>query len=134
MTMEWKKDFEVGLHDIDEQHKELFNIINNLMESINSGRGRQEIEKVLKFLQDYVVDHFKKEEGYMKKFNYPGYANHKDQHDLFIANYNSINRFFEAWGASDGLVDMINRWVSNWLSDHILKVDKELGNFISAKI
>lgn len=54
-----------GVRSIDDQHKELFDKINNLLAACREGKGKEEVAKVMKFLSDYVIDHFGTEEGYM---------------------------------------------------------------------
>ena len=63
MAIEWTEDLATGVNKIDNQHKELFKRINNLLEACNQGRGKNEVEKVIKFLDDYVIIHFSEEEN-----------------------------------------------------------------------
>jgi len=56
--LEWKDSLVVGIDDIDKQHKELFNRINNLIIAIGSGNIKENINVVFAFLEYYVNDHF----------------------------------------------------------------------------
>lgn len=60
--MQWTEDLSVGVDRIDEQHKELFEKINDLVEAIKSHTCKYKIGDVVKFLEDYVVFHFGQEE------------------------------------------------------------------------
>lgn len=61
----WSSEFEVGVELIDRQHRELIDRINKLLAAIREGRGREETFKVMRFLQEYVVEHFSAEERFM---------------------------------------------------------------------
>ena len=68
---------------IDQQHLALIKIISHLSNCMREGMGKDKIEDVLKFLKGYVEIHFSTEEEYMRKTNYHGFRQHKEQHDQF---------------------------------------------------
>lgn len=133
MKMEWESKYEVHVDKIDSQHKELFKMVNRLIEAAESGGGREEIVNLLKFLETYVIEHFSLEEEFMKRYEYPGYERHKGQHNAFIANFLSLKKCYDSWGISKPFMDLVEKWVFNWLKDHILTVDKEFTTFIRSK-
>ena len=65
--MEWTDDLSVGVELIDEQHKELFNRINDLVTAIKSATCTYKLPDVIQFLEDYIVKHFSEEERYMMR-------------------------------------------------------------------
>lgn len=134
MAIEWTEDLATGVSEIDNQHKELFKRINNMLEACNQGRGKEEVGRVIKFLEDYVVTHFTTEESYMTKHGYPEYPVHKAAHSLFIENFSGLKRKFETEGVGVHIVILTNSLVVDWLINHIRKVDKALGGFLKAKI
>ncbi len=80
MEVKWEDRFSTGSHIIDNQHKRLIQNINNLSKAIDQGRPGLEVRKVLEYLEGYTVSHFKKEEEFMLKYNYPEYTFHKKEH------------------------------------------------------
>ncbi|MHB9035807.1 MAG: hemerythrin domain-containing protein, partial [Armatimonadota bacterium] len=58
MAVQWTPDLAVGVREIDDQHRELFKRVNDLLEAMSKGKGRDEIAKVVAFLGNYVVTHF----------------------------------------------------------------------------
>jgi len=58
MPFEWTQNLSIGVAEIDNQHKELFKRINNLLDAISQGKGKQELFAVLEFLEDYSKFHF----------------------------------------------------------------------------
>lgn len=72
MAILWTPDLATKVDEIDSQHRELFKRINDLLDACNQGRGKEEVQKVIRFLEEYVATHFGEEEKYMEKYNYPG--------------------------------------------------------------
>jgi hypothetical protein len=57
--------------EIDDQHKEIFRRINGLLDSCRQGKGKEDVGKVINFLDDYVVTHFGREEKYVIDNSFP---------------------------------------------------------------
>lgn len=124
----WSGEFEVGVELIDRQHRELIDRINRLMSGIREGRGREETSGLMRFLQEYVVEHFKAEEGFMLRNHYADYAEHKELHDTFIADLEELVDTLESSGVDSNLVVIVNQKVINWMVAHIFLMDKGLRN------
>ncbi len=130
MAIEWTEDLAVGVEIIDDQHKELYQRINRLLEACTQSKGREVVGETIKFLEDYVVTHFGQEEGYMQKYNYPEYLKHKGYHAEFIKSFEELKAKFESDGPGPHIVIMTNRVVVGWLNSHIRNVDKLLGAYL----
>ncbi len=59
----WTDELSVDIGEIDEQHKKLINMINDLSYAMSKGKGRDVIEAILVGLRDYTVEHFAHEEN-----------------------------------------------------------------------
>ncbi len=134
MAIEWTDDLAVGVMIIDDQHKELYRRINQLLEACGQSKGREVVGETINFLEDYVVSHFGQEEGYMKKYNYPDFLKHKGYHTEFINSFKELKAKFEADGPGPHIVIMTNRVVVGWLNSHIRNVDKLLGAYLKDKL
>jgi hemerythrin len=134
MALDWTDDLSTGSHEIDRQHKELFKRINALLEACRQGKGRAEVNKVVQFLDDYVVTHFSEEENYMQKYHYPNYAHHKAQHLEFMETFAELRRQIKHEGAGVHLLVKTNHMIVQWLVNHICKVDRALGTFLKTKV
>ncbi|MGD2079894.1 MAG: bacteriohemerythrin [Nitrospirota bacterium] len=137
--MQWTQALSVGIDIIDEQHKELLEKINDLVEAIRSHTCKYKIGDVVKFLEDYVVFHFGEEEKFMIGFGYPGYEHHKAQHEEFMRNIERIKEILPTLegGRKPGSYDLsveTNQLVVDWIIEHISQVDKSLGKFLSGKV
>lgn len=133
MALEWSDELSSGIKEIDDQHKELFKRVNELLDAMDKGHGKEEVGKIVKFLEDYVVTHFGTEEKYMSKYSYPDYNSHKALHTAFISDFSALKKEFAEHGATTRLVILINRKVCDWLTNHISKIDKLLGAYLKTK-
>jgi hemerythrin len=130
MAIIWEDYLSIGVAEIDGQHKELFSRFNALLEACNQGKGREEVRRLLLFLNDYIKTHFAAEEALQIRHKYPGYAAHKEQHDSFIHKIDEFARQFNSEGATISLVIQVNQTLVNWLIEHIRKVDQALGEYL----
>lgn len=133
MAMVWSNSFSVGVEEIDQQHKELFNRTNKLLDASQAGRGKEVIQETMSFLEDYVQSHFSFEEGLMQKYRYPEFSTHKNLHENFTQNFLQLKKEAEE-NIGLLLVTKVNKTVVDWWINHILHVDKKLGAFLQEKM
>jgi len=130
MGIEWSEDLATGSFQIDTQHKQLFKIINELLDACKKGQAKQEVIKVVNFLERYVDEHFSTEEKFMEKHNYPHIAAHKRQHTEFKKSVNDFKNKLNNEGITLSFTVSLTHSLVEWLSKHIRVVDKELGMFL----
>lgn len=124
--MKWSDELSVNITEIDEQHQNLINLINNLHEAMLERKGKEVLGDILDKLAAYTVYHFSTEENYMKKFEYIGFLSHKREHDAFVSKVESFIADYQAnkLGISMDLMSFLKDWVSN----HIKGTDKKYTN------
>jgi hemerythrin len=128
--MKWTPDLAVGVDVIDAQHRELFDAINAVLEATAAGREQREVVGLMEFLEEYIAHHFGLEEMYMRRYVYPGYPYHKSEHTGFVNDFFDLREDLDRNGVTPALTGKVTRRVSDWLVDHIGKVDKALGAFL----
>ena len=121
MLIEWGPKYHIGIKSIDDQHKILVDLINDLYDAFGSQKNKKVIKKVIKELLDYTVYHFGNEEESFKKIGYKESDNHQIQHEKFIEKIETFGKEFEEGDAS--LSFEILDFLKNWLLNHILKID-----------
>ena len=126
------KDLEVGVLEIDTQHMELINRINSLLAIGHDAVSREETQKTLDMLEEYVVKHFSDEEALQKKNNYPEYESHKKMHQSFIDDFQKLKKEFATSGHSLKFTMDLNNSLINWIVKHIKTADVELGKFLKS--
>ncbi|MEZ5583158.1 MAG: bacteriohemerythrin [Candidatus Competibacteraceae bacterium] len=119
---EWSDELSVGIQEIDEQHKALLNILNELNDGIHGVRRKEVRLEILDKLIEYTKTHFAVEESLMRIFAYPRYEEHKQEHDKLIAEIHGFRvKFLE--DASAPTYELLI-FLKRWLTNHIMKVDK----------
>ncbi len=134
MKLQWAQDFSVGVKEIDNQHKELFDRINNLDSAMKQGTAKEEVVRLIEFLHKYVTIHFGAEEKYMIDYNYTGYALHKTKHDWFKKEFSDIQIKLDAEGITPDAIMRSNNLLITWFSNHIRSIDMMLGSFLKSKL
>jgi hemerythrin len=135
-SMEWSEKLSVGITTIDNQHRELFKRINNLVVAIKQHRCRDEVDNTIKFLEDYARVHFSDEERHMKEARYAGYAEQHEDHGRYLAALAELKEqasLPRVPGSSYDLSATTNQVVVDWIVDHILKMDMKFGDFLRAR-
>lgn len=120
----WDERYSVGIREIDDQHMQMFHIINLLHESMKEGKGRKIVGETLQDLLNYSEYHFETEEKKMKATEYGDYPVHKSQHDHFREKVKSMTR-----SHLDGDISItleVNHFLKDWLTDHILSSDQKM--------
>lgn len=132
--LEWLDSYSIAIEEIDNQHKKLLTIANELYDLAtgDSENYKNEVSKALKKLTDYTEYHFSYEEKFQRIYDYPQTDFHKLQHDQFIQQVNSQIKKLATPAQTDGLsfYDFLVTWVLN----HIAKSDKVWADFVVAKI
>lgn len=130
MYLNWDWTLDIGIESIDNQHKELFSRLDQLLISIEDGKGKDEVIKTLDFLEEYVVKHFNEEEEIQNKANYPLSNIQHAQHEEFKSDLKEFRNIFQTQGTSISLALNIQQKLVYWLKNHIINLDKDLGDFL----
>ncbi len=127
-VIEWKDEYSVNNHILDEQHKKLIGFINDLLAAIKNKKSEEVLDLVVKELSDYTFYHFSFEEDFMKDNQYSALDEHKEHHqDLINQLHEIINQIYgENRDSSFELYTLLN----NWLINHILAEDQKYKNYI----
>lgn len=130
----WKEEYALGVEEIDDQHKHLFELGNgiySLLEDYLLPDKYDKIVQIVSELKEYTLYHFKSEEEYMLKIKYPGYFKQKVAHDDFIKEIESVD-FSAVDEDQDGYIRKLINFIFGWIVDHILKSDFQIKDFVQA--
>lgn len=124
----WDTSLETRHPKIDEQHKALVDTINQLHAAMKAGKGRGEIEKIMVFLKDYTVSHFRMEEELMDHARYTGAAKHKTIHRDLVAQVGDLVDKHQK--GTLNLTMPVMDFLQDWLTKHILSEDLQLAEYL----
>jgi hemerythrin len=121
----------VGVSAMDDDHKKLIDIINQLHDGIAAGHKKEVLAAVLDQLVDYTKFHFAKEEELLLKANYLAVATQKMEHASFISRISNMQERFKS--APVAMLDLeLMSFLRNWLLTHIQGSDKKYGPSLNA--
>lgn len=129
MLFTWDDTYRTGIEEVDNQHMELFETANNLHLAANKDNNNHLVKETIEFLCKYVSNHFYIEESYQQKYNYPQYEQHKAMHTSFTEELTRLKNEVLT-NASAKNVEKLSIFVIDWLKEHILKTDKEMGIYV----
>jgi hemerythrin len=123
----WKKSLSVGIDEIDSQHKQLIEYINQLHNIIEGNKGKNDFNNVFNALFEYTKNHFSLEEKLMEKYNYSLFNAHKSAHNTFS---NEVERFYSEYLNGKSVEMKLVSFLGTWLVTHIAKDDKDYCTFM----
>ncbi len=133
LALQWSSALSLGVPDLDAQHRELFDRVDRLLDSMLHG-DRGEASTLAAFLRDHVVLHFAAEEQLMRELHYPDAARHAEEHHAFAASILVLDSAFREQGTTPDLVLRLEHEVVAWLRDHVYVADVALGHFVTATL
>lgn len=131
--IEWKDSFNIGVEQIDCQHRQLLSRINDLFEACANHQGKEKIEETLGFLKEYTIEHFGSEEQLMESIDFPHLNEQRKQHAEFVKAILELEQQVKTNGVSVLSTIKLNRTLVNWLVQHIQKCDQLIGDCASKK-
>jgi len=125
----WDQSFETNIPEVDTQHQRLVEIIGTLADGIGCA-SMDDLQAVLVQLKEYAQYHFRTEETIMEAAGYADLTEHRDEH---LAFFDQLQLFdLDIILASEGLAWDMFHFLSGWLTNHILVVDKKFSTSLSA--
>lgn len=127
--IQWTKEYETGFPELDEQHRKLFELIEEMTDLIDAPTiDVQAGLKVIGFLEDYASNHFECEERCMAETHCPSRDINREAHQLFLEGVHRFKCDFAGGCDKRELLTLLQTSLSAWLRNHILKIDTKLKN------
>lgn len=130
MALEWTGDLDTGIEVIDNQHKKIVDIINQLEVAIDK-KDTGGVSGVLDELVDYSLSHFSFEESLIEEAGYRFTKPHKAVHDTFIKR---VSGHQERFKAGEDVAGQLHAMLCTWLFHHIKRDDMAYVKDVSANI
>ena len=131
MEVAWNIRYSTGIRIIDEQHQELFQIVNRLRQLVVEAADRAAIEGLLEDLVACSERHFASEEAHMAQVGYPDLTQHMAEHASMLASLHELlGRFRES---DQTMAMMVPTFMEGWLKHHISDGDFGFVSFMKAR-
>jgi len=128
--VKWDPTYSVKVVRLDDDHKKLFAMINDLHESMLAGHGSEKVQEVVKKLADYTKFHFAAEEAFMEKTKYPALASHRAEHQAFVKKVEQFQH--EIASGQGGQSISVGVFLNDWLTKHIKSTDQQYSTHLNS--
>ncbi len=128
---EWNDLYGVNVSRLDQQHRKLVEMVNDLDDSIRTGNDNMVLKETLKKLLDYTAYHFVYEEKLLKQYDYSDLSRHMEEHNTLLYRVLDLRGRYEA-GEGVQASEVLD-FLTGWLKNHILNSDKQYGAFLNLK-
>lgn len=125
----WRREFSIGIREMDDQHVELISIINSIHTLLGEGQGRERLGELLDKLIKYADNHFADEERLMKKHGYPDYEEHRGKHAAMKGKVVSLMQEYS--GGKEAMTYSVLDFLQGWLTKHIMETDRKYADYIN---
>lgn len=129
--LQWSDKYSVKVKELDDQHRKLIDLVNELHDGMSSGKSREVMGGVLDGLVKYTVGHFATEEQYMSRLKYPGELAHKAEHKKLVDQVAKFQKDYQNGQAALSLEIM--NFLKSWLTGHIQSTDMKYSQFFNEK-
>jgi len=127
----WEPSMSVGVIVLDEDHKKLIAMINELQAGMLAGHGHDAVGTILRRLANYTVEHFQREERLLAETGYPGIAGHRSEHEKLKNQVMAEIQKFQAGGEGLGRETLI--FLRDWGQHHSQECDKAYTPHLTAR-
>ena len=126
--MTWQDEYSVGIESIDDQHKRLVAMINELNDAMAQGKGHQALGSIFARLVAYSRTHFGYEEELLSQHAYAGYPQQRREHAELLSKALALQ---EDYREGKPVISIkLMTFLKNWLSEHILGTDAKYSLFL----
>lgn len=126
--LKWRDEYSIGSAQIDDEHRQLFAVINEFHDQQQGSLAANDILRMLNRLIKYSEKHFRNEEGIMRGLGYPIVDEHHREHEQLVGAIFDLTFSVEA---NDKTIDLqLHTFLKNWLLDHILQHDMAFADFL----
>jgi hemerythrin len=133
----WTTAIETLIVDVDKQHRELFNHANRFFAAAEAGAPCEELERLVEFLREYSLQHFRSEEEYFDRLLLTEEdlrRNNKEAHRSFIRDLAEFEQDLKGTQERQQLCKEIQHWITNRFLLHIGKIDREMGKALRSEL
>lgn len=126
---DWNDNYSVNIQKIDEEHKELFKLTQNLYKLIREREDKSGMQEALIKLIDYTKFHFSEEEKLLQNYNYSDFKIHSKKH---IRLLNQLSELSDDLSHEVIKENEVLKFLQGWIINHILEEDRKYSEFLNS--
>jgi len=129
--VQWHEDLSVGIELLDQDHRCLFSMLNELYDAVQYGTEATVITSLLDRLVLYTQDHFRHEEALMAECGYPDLINHRSEHNHLTAKVSELRQRLTDRSLESLSLELLVLF-KTWLTSHIRISDFQYRPYLTA--
>ena len=124
---------QVAVESINEVHAEEVQIVNTLLEALESGADFETVSARLDAVLGHMAEHFAGEEALMIEHRFPMYRLHKGEHDKILQQARYAQTEWRNRKDPEVLREYFEEEIGDWLDQHIKAMDTPLAQFLAER-
>ena len=134
IIVSWSDSLATGIELIDDQHKHLVALTNELYQACLLGGDKLEtvFKETMSRMVEYVRFHFATEQAMLQRVKYPKYAEHKGEHDKLIKTVLETTKDYT--DRKKFVPNNFVRYLKDWIVSHIGHADKTYALYIADQV
>jgi hemerythrin len=133
--LQWRTDYSIGIQEIDNQHKTIIQLINDLLNLCRNDTNDEDYEsfnKLVGIILEHFQKHFETEENLMLEKKYPHYEEHKKRHDKLLEDVKKMVDKIINEKQKQSLINLVI-FLREWFVENIYIMDKQLGEYLTGR-
>jgi|APTNR8051073442_1049403.scaffolds.fasta_scaffold29837_2 hemerythrin len=119
----WTPDLALGVPRLDADHMKLIDTLNEVFDALLFDRSSSIIRTALATLNDYVVEHFAREEAWMRERNHPDLPRHRQEHEA-LRDQLALLCALQDMSDEERSIELL-MVLRDWLLGHIAHSDRD---------
>lgn len=131
--IKWRESYGTGIPSMDNQHRNLLDLINRMYRIMRKVEVAGTIEEVLDGMADYSIHHLREEESLLQANGYAEFDEHCASHQIYL---DKMEQFMAEWNTGDdkeAVVKEMYAFLRKWWLDHIVEEDRKYGEYLKEK-
>ena len=126
--IDWRQEYEIGIPDVDHEHRMLIELINASFEALQGGAGVEAAEALLGEIDARMTAHFALEEKAMRDMRYAELEIHKADHERLLEEIRDLMDDIDEHQGVDA--EVLGQRLDVWFSEHFRTRDAKLHHFL----
>lgn len=122
--LKWKTEYSVGIASMDDEHREMIELINDVYDQLGDAPDEAAIESCLEKIFSAISLHFALEERIMRDNHYDEFEDHKEDHEELLDEIRDLMDGF-ATDPEQG-PRLLEARLSDWFGKHFAGFDARL--------
>ncbi len=132
MPLQWNRELETGIRELDVQQQELFAKFELFSAAIELEHGHKQVEEFFHYLDHYAQEHFKYEEDMQERSKFPERAEHVTAHRRFVEELEAFKAGLRSGRDAQEIALAVKATMIRWIISHSKHMDRAFNDYLLA--